>query len=297
MSERQKWNWKPKNLAKLERAKEVVEELSEYKPLTLRQIYYQLVGKGYIVNKKSQYIYLSKLLKYARIDGLIDCEDMEDRSRILRNHEGFPEKDTFIKQEYDNFLKGYYRDFLQDQDNYIEVWIEKDALSSIFNPICREYGINLIVCRGFSSTSFLLDFKERISWRKGTIKVLYFGDFDPSGLEMIPAMETTIKDEMKLEQDIEYIQIALTEEDCTGLIQNFDSIKAGDTRAKKFIAKYGEHGYELDAMSLETLTSKLKKAIESIIDMDLFLVQKKKWQKELKQLTELRDKAKELLGF
>jgi len=297
MAKRQEWNWKTKNLAKLERAKEVIEELSQYKPLTLRQIYYQLVGKGYIENNKSQYIYLSKLLKFARINGLIDWEDMEDRNRVFKNHEGFIDKNTFVKQEYDNFLLGYYRDFMQDQDNYIEVWIEKDALSSIFNPICREYGINLIVCKGFSSTSFLLDFKERISWATGTIKILYFGDFDPSGLEMIPAMETTVNDEMMLEQDIEYIQIALTEEDCSGLIQNPDSIKPGDTRAKKFIAQYGEHGYELDAMPMETLTSKLKEAIEDNIDIELYQEQKNIWRKELKQLTALRNKAKELLGF
>jgi hypothetical protein len=294
---RQEWNWKEKNLLKLEKAKEVIEELKQYKPLTLRQIYYQLVGKGYIDNNPSQYIYLSKLLKFARIDGLIEWEDMEDRSRVIKNNEGDQDKQSFLKYEYRNFLLGYRRDFMQTQENYIEVWIEKDALSSIFNPICIEYGINLVICRGFSSTSFLLDFKERISTHSGPIKILYFGDFDPSGMEMIPAMETTVKDEMKLEQDIEYIQIALTKKDCKGLIQNPDSIKAGDTRAKKFIEEYGEHGYELDAMSVEKLTSKLKEAIEENIDLDSFTEQKRIWKKELKQLNELRNKAKELLGF
>ena len=50
-------------------------------PLTLRQIYYQLVSRQVIENKESAYKYLSRLLVKAREDGVIGYEDLVDRTR------------------------------------------------------------------------------------------------------------------------------------------------------------------------------------------------------------------------
>jgi len=61
--------WTSLQIDRLNKIRDILEELGDYKPLTLRQIYYQLVGKGYIENKVSQYTMLSNLLKWARIDG------------------------------------------------------------------------------------------------------------------------------------------------------------------------------------------------------------------------------------
>lgn len=57
----------------------VIGELEAYKPLTLRQIYYQLVSRGIIENKVSEYTMLSNLLKWARLDGYISWDDIKDR--------------------------------------------------------------------------------------------------------------------------------------------------------------------------------------------------------------------------
>ncbi len=48
---RRKFSWTKNQFDKLNKVREVLEELKRYKPLTLRQVYYQLVGKGYIENK------------------------------------------------------------------------------------------------------------------------------------------------------------------------------------------------------------------------------------------------------
>ncbi len=56
---RRSWKWTPYQLDKLNKVYEVLNEFEDYKPLTLRQIYYQLVGKGYIENTRSQYGMLS----------------------------------------------------------------------------------------------------------------------------------------------------------------------------------------------------------------------------------------------
>ena len=133
---RRAFNWSKLQLDKLNRVIEIIKELQEYRPLTLRQIYYQMVGKGYIENNVSQYTMLSMLLKNARLKGYINWDDVEDRGRIYHNLTGYRDKNIFITTELENFLTGYRRDLMQTQNKYIEVWIEKDALSSIFVNTC-----------------------------------------------------------------------------------------------------------------------------------------------------------------
>ena len=93
---RRRLKWTAHNVDKLNKVHEVLEEFAAYKPLTLRQVYYQLVGKGYIENTKSQYGMLSNLLKWARIDGHVSWSDIEDRVRAFHNAEGWTDKARFL---------------------------------------------------------------------------------------------------------------------------------------------------------------------------------------------------------
>lgn len=154
------FKWTELQVDKLNRVKEILEDLQDYKPLTLRQVYYQLVGKGFIENNRSQYGMLSGLLKWARLEGRVSWDDIEDRVRALHDLTGYDRPETFIEDELAVFLSGYRRDLLQTQEKFIEVWIEKDALSSIFTRVARGYTVPVVVCRGFSSVSFLNDFRE-----------------------------------------------------------------------------------------------------------------------------------------
>ena len=73
---RRRLNWTQKQIDKLAQVQIILDELQDYLPLTLRQIYYQLVSKEIIENKVSQYNMLSKLIKWARIDGHIPWESI-----------------------------------------------------------------------------------------------------------------------------------------------------------------------------------------------------------------------------
>ena len=101
--------------------------------------------------------------------------------------------------------------------------------------------------------------------------MLYFGDFDPSGMEMLPAMETTLKEEFKV-NDIEFKRIALSENDIFKhkLPHDARALKKTDTRAKKHLEKYGALAVELDALSPNVLEEKIKKAIEKELDIAAF---------------------------
>lgn len=287
---RRQFIWTEHQLDKLNKVQEILTELADYKPLTLRQIYYQLVGKGYIENKVSEYGMLSGLLKHSRLDGHISWDDIEDRIRTYHDLTGWPDKDSFINRSLRKFLTGYVRDLIQSQDVYIEIWIEKDALSSIFTRTASPYTVPVVVCRGFSSVSFLNDYKKRLSYQTDKIPVLlYFGDFDPSGMEMLNSMIITLQDEMNI-QGIEFKRVALLKDDIAKykLPHSPEALKRTDTRAKKHIIEYGELAVELDALRPDILEGKIKSAIESELDVKLFNNEVRENNREIKKLNKLK---------
>ncbi len=290
---RRRWVWTSHQLGKMEKVKTILEELKDYKPLTLRQVYYQLVSKGFIENKKSEYGMLSNLLKWARIDGSISWDDIEDRIRVFHNLKMWEDKQFFITEELNNFLNGYNRNILQSQRKYIETWIEKDALSSLFNRVCLSYGIPVVVCRGFSSVSFLNEFRERL-WNHSDKEwiMLYFGDFDPSGVEMLNAMKETLEGELDM-PGITFKRIALTKNDIFEyrLPHNPDALKKTDTRAKKHLENYGELAVELDALRPDILTEKIEMAIQNELDMTALNEEVRTYQDELDKLNKMKEKV------
>ncbi len=270
----------------------ILKDLEKYKPLTLRQIYYQMVAQEYIENKKSQYGMLSGLLKHARIDRYVSWDDIEDRVRVFHDLRGFDDREQFTDQELRDFLNGYRRDLLQSQDKHIEIWIEKDALSSLFTRVARSYTVPVIVCRGFSSVSFLNDFKNRAMYYDSldrTVTMLYFGDFDPSGVEMLNSMRITLKEELNV-VNVEFKRIALLKEDIFDykLPHNPDALKKSDTRAKKHIDSYGELAVELDALHPSILEERAKTAIENELDAKLFNAEVEIYKAEFEKLSALK---------
>ena len=293
---RRKFVWTEHKRQKLYRVLDILEELKDYQPLTLRQIYYQMVGKSYLENNKSQYGMLSDLIKWARIEKYIPWEIIEDRHRAFYDYRGWSTKEDFIGQEVNNFLAGYRRNLLQTQAKYIEVWIEKDALSSLFSKACLVYSVPVVVCKGFTSVSFLNDFKERLAGQgEKTPLMLYFGDFDPSGMEMLEAMITTLRDELGV--GLLFKRVALTKEDIFthSLPHNPNAIKQKDTRAKKHIARYGELAVELDALRPNILEAKIREAIEQEINIKAFNKEVKRANLELGKLREMKRKTEDYI--
>lgn len=298
-NKRRPFTWTQKQIDKLNQVQEVLRELEEFKPLTLRQVYYQLVGKGYIENNVSQYGMLSKLLKYARIEGHVHWDDIEDRVRRYHDLTGWSGRDRFINDQFHYFLNGYRRDALISQDIYPEVWIEKDALSSIFEKVARFYTVPVVVCRGFASVSFLNDYKQRIehrNWQKPVL--LYFGDFDPSGVEMLESMETTLRDELGV-TGVEFKRKALLPDDIFNyrLPHSPEALKHTDTRAKKHVEQFGQLAVELDALPPAILQARIKEAIEAELNMTAFRHQKSCEVNDLKYLRTVRANVAEVLGL
>ncbi len=297
---RRLWSWTNNQKNKLGKVKAVLESLRDYWPLTLRQVYYQLVAQGVIENKVSEYGMLSKLLKHARLDGFVSWNTIEDRLRSARLNRGWDDKDHFIETEQEGFLVGYRRHLQQGQANYVELWVEKDALSSIFQRVADPYCVPVCTCRGFSSVSFLRQLKDRIVTSQTEDQkpmLLYFGDFDPSGEEMLPAMRTTLEEEMGVNGAV-YKKIALTKEDITkyDLPHDPNAVKKSDSRYEKFVERWGLYAVELDALSPDVLEGRIRDAIEDHIDLEELSRQRGIAVGERKEIFSFKEKISEWIN-
>lgn len=268
-----------KNIEKLSIVNGIIEEyISEGYRLTLRQLYYQLVSRDIVPNSQKEYAKLSTLLVKGRMAGEVDWGAIEDRVRIPF----LPYWVRSIKEAIDDTINQYRLDRMEGQENYIELWVEKDALSGVLKPITSFYHIDLMVNRGYSSCSAMYDSADRFknhSGQKGFI--LYLGDHDPSGLDMIRDIEDRLSN---FEVEVEVQHIGLTFEQIKKYNPPPNPAKFKDPRAKEYIEKFGKMSWEVDALNPKTLNALVKKGIENLIDIDLFkerIEQEKKDKKEM----------------
>ena len=236
-----------------------VKVLTAHNPMTVRQVYYQLVSGQVIENNRSQYQAVSKMLVEARKDETIPWEWIEDRIRKPRQVSMWDDMADFAK----SVQRAYRGNVWATQDNYVECWLEKDALSGIVQDVVRPYGITLNVGRGFDGWSSIYDASQRYDDGENTT-ILYLGDFDPSGEDMVRSLKERLAE---LGSRPTIIKLALTNEDVIKYNLPSDIPKGTDTRSKAFIDKYGKRCVELDALPVETLRETIKTAIESIMDL------------------------------
>ena len=170
--------------------------------LTLRQLYYQLVSRDIIPNKLPEYAKVSKLLKEGRMAGIVDWDAIEDRLRQPYTPSAWETAKDILSATISQFqvprMKG--------QSNYLEVWVEKDALSGVLKRVTSKYHVPILVNRGYSSASAMYDsynrFKEAIE-NKQRVTILYLGDYDPSGIDMIRDIRDRITEFMAGSSEVE----------------------------------------------------------------------------------------------
>ncbi len=245
--------------------------------LTLRQLYYQLVAKDIIPNNDKEYSKLSNILKKGRMAGIVDWSAIEDRVRVPK----IPYYVSGVKEAIRDTIEQYRIDRMSGQDRKVEIWVEKDALSNVLYRVSQKYHIRLMVNRGYSSVSAMYDAYNRLN---DNDVILYFGDHDPSGLDMIRDVRDRLY-EFGIVVDV--LPIALTMEQIRVFNPPPNPAKITDPRAKWYIEKYGKTSWELDALPPRELIRLAENAVEAIIDIEIFterLQEEKRGIQELESL-------------
>lgn len=294
-------NFRRAALDTIERANTVIDEMAAqgYK-LTVRQLYYQFVSRGWLDNVDTNYKWLASLIDDARKAGLIDWEAIEDRTRTLR---GFLYPDDSPEDYIRDNAPNYYEDLWRNQDAYCEVWVEKDALLGVIQRAANRWRAPYFACRGYPSSSALYDAGKRYAdkGREGkSLHLFYLGDHDPSGLDMTVS-NTGLLD---LFSEAEYNDFTINVE---RIALNMDQVrrynpptnpaKDSDKRAAKYIEEHGEYSWELDALAPSVIDRLIDTAIREVVDVDQFNFDKEEETANRQQLIDAADRWEEIMEY
>jgi hypothetical protein len=288
----------------LERRAELKAVLDEDHPMTVRQIYYQAVVRGIVeTNTPQSYGKVDGDLVEMRNEGEIPYDWIDDHSREYRGATtGWPgDVESFYQSKLDDLpnVSYYRRNPWEGQKNYVEVWVEKDAMAGTLERIVSELDfphVPVNVCRGYGSLSYLAVAAERLKAEQAAgrrLVILYFGDFDPSGEDMVGSHVTGAWEPgdvfrrlmglgvrvpliWKQALTVQQFEEWFTPDPITGrapLPYSPNPIKDTDSRAASFRAKYGDHGAELDAVPRAWLEEILRSRIgpdDGVINMGAY---------------------------
>ena len=272
---------------KLARIKTVNEIISEYSAqglrLSLRQLYYQHVAKGILENTERSYKNLGTLVSDGRLAGLIDWDAIEDRGRVADT----PSEWSSISSLVDSALHAYRRPRWEGQPVYAELWVEKQALAGVLEPLARHYHATLLVNKGYSSQSSMFESAKRFKRGMGKHRpglLFYLGDHDPSGEDMVRDVGDRL---CMFGAPVKVTKIALTMAQIRQYNPPPNPAKLSDSRAAAYVEKHGDSSWEVDALPPNVLTRLIRAAFDKVIDrkaMDAVIAREEREKTTLKDL-------------
>jgi hypothetical protein len=256
---------------------------SEYNGnLTVRQLYYQLVARGFIPNSAESYKRLVCILTDARLSGEFPFEWIIDRTREARTgsfHRDQTDIESALRSAAHELRQApeswIWRDRWYGQPYHVSVWVEKEALAGVFEVPCENLGVAWFVLRGYSPLSALSSWVDNLfeSTTDTTEEaiVLYFGDHDPDGWEIPRSAERNIEAISCIRRidlpPVSFRRIALIREQ----IEEFNPppFPAKET-SSRFDSYVSEHqlrdAWELDALRPEVLEDLIRNTVLSYFD-------------------------------
>lgn len=235
--------------------------VDEYDRMTVRQIYYQAVSRGVIDKTEVEYkSTICRLLADMRRDGTIPYDKIADNTRWMRK----PRTYSGLHDMLENTHRTYRRALWDEQDAYVEIWLEKEALAGVLVEITSKWDVPLMVTRGYPSISYVHSAAETIEAQGKPAYLFYFGDHDPSGVDIDRCLEKQLRELTDAEIHIE--RVAVTRQQIAEFELPTRPTKKSDSRSKNFVGE----SVEVDAIDPETLCDICDSCIRRHIDLDSY---------------------------
>jgi len=287
-------NFREKSLNLIEEVNDVIDwfNADNYTP-TLRALYYQLVTKNIIENNMKSYNSIKGLVTKGRLAGLISWHGIADETRSCIT--------PYIQGDIEYVLDGiddmYRPDLNEGQENYIEVWVEKNALVNVIKRAANPWRVGYMACKGYLSASAAWNASQRFIDAENEGKrchLIHLGDHDPSGIDM-----TRDNDERMqiFEANVEIHRVALNMDQVEEHNLPNNPAKMTDSRVGQYLELYGESSWELDALEPKQIVRLIDDKIRTLVDVDLFNEQLAKRTEDRKDLAYIGNHVRETLEW
>jgi len=238
-------------------ASRIAEALAEDSSMTVRQVFYRLVSSGSIEKTEAEYRAITRILGLMRRDGRIGFDAIADNTRWAHKPPSYPNLGAAVRHA----VRTYRRCRWDDQPAYVEVWLQKDALPGVLYEMTAPYDVPLIVTRGYPSITFLNDAAETIARQGKPAFLFYFGDFDPSSVDVTRTVEDGIR-EFAPDAEVSLKRVAVTEDQISRWELPSRPTRMSDARAKD----WDGGSVEVDAIPPKTLRGLVEDCIRRHIE-------------------------------
>lgn len=261
--------------------------------LTLRQLYYQFVSRDAIANNDRSYDRLGSIISKARLAGLVSWSAIEDRNRTC--HKPFIENDP--STVLDSIEYGYSPDLWIDQENYVEIWVEKDALVNVIERPAKRWQVPYMACKGYQSSSELWRASNRFRDQEASGKnchLIHLGDHDPSGIDMTRDNGARLD---IFQAAVKVHRVALNYDQIEEYGPPPNPTKMTDSRAEEYVMNYGQSSWELDALQPSVIEQIVDGKIAELVDLNSFDDAQQNKREEREKLSWISENSERVFDF
>jgi hypothetical protein len=250
-------------------------------PKTGRRFYYLALSHGYIrpdmsatpearKSRDAAYKRVTEILGILRKAGDLDWAAVLDLTRELDEWLIYASP----REARENMRRFYDEDRWLGQPFYPVHVVEKDTMEPICRPLARRWQMPFSSSRGYGSLKLQHDVADMLRRRFARTGqrplILFISDLDPSGLDLQRAWEDTLLDFGV--GGAEFVRIGLD----PGQVEAIDNpilrqgieVKPSDSRAKRYIADYGDRCWETDILPAATIEEAIDAEINRRLDHD-----------------------------
>ena len=246
----------------------VLDEYRDHLPLSVRQIFYRLVAKGYPKTDLS-YARLCEHVGNARRGRVIPFDAIRDDgiSTIAPNH--FTDEDQFYRVVA-QMGRNYRRDKLAHQEHHIEVWSEASGTIPQLARVAGPYSVSVYSCSGFDSLTSKYGLAQRICSIGKPAIILHLGDYDPDGESIFKSVAEDVRAFVVVDRpwetiDVDFVRVALTERQ----VADYDLPTAPPKKSSSRTKGWGDKGTcQLEALPPDLLADILRDHLDDVLDED-----------------------------
>jgi hypothetical protein len=279
-------DWRPQRKTRelLAQVEAVLSEYSEHLPLTVRQVWYRLVGAYGYEKTEAAYERLGNHLVRARRAQMIPFDALRDDGVSVLADRWYAEVADFhdhVRRE----ANGYRRDKQGGQAVYVELWCEAAGMMPQLQRVADDYSVPVFSCGGFASLSAVRLIVDRVNARPVPTVLLHVGDYDPSGESIFDhltqdASAFLAADMLPGLHYLHAVRVALTAEQVAAFDLPTRPPKASDSRS----ARWKGGTCQAEALPPDVLADLVREAIEKELDPDRLADHREAEQRERAEL-------------
>lgn len=185
------WAPQKRTLVLLGQVNEVLEEYRSYLPLTIRQVFYRLVGNHGFDKTELAYNRLCETMNRARRAGMVPFSAIRDDG-VTRYSPSYWTGVDQVLRGISGMADNYTLDRQTGQETRLFVMCEAGGMAPMLARAVDDLGVPVMSSGGFDSLTAKHSLAQELV-EYGKAEILHVGDHDPSGVHLFSALAEDIE--------------------------------------------------------------------------------------------------------